>query len=92
MIRVLGITEIKLPTAKTISEYTFKQCTNLVTVDLNLIKLIFHCLNDSVPMVESITIGTESFKDCTKLDKINFPNLISLGKGCFENTGLTKVE
>jgi hypothetical protein len=75
-------TSYKAPaTLTTVGEKIFASNTNLTTLDLSAVTS------------SSLSIGVQSFKDCSSLTDITWPSTtpVTLGKAAFSNTALTSI-
>lgn len=84
------ITEVVLPkSVKTISKFSFMQCSNLQHINLDNVTSIdgetfLFCSSleyVNMPLVESI--GQFTFYECSSLAYVNLPNVKSVGKSAF---------
>ena len=86
-------------TAGSVSNYLFRDCVNLTTVNLSYVKTIGICSFTGCTSLETVTlsdelttIGVHAFSDCTSLREVVLPEgLEVIDSLAFYNTGLSQV-
>ncbi len=96
-----SLEEITLGPITKFNTSIFYGCSNLTTINCDFSKIIsieqsafYNCSNIAMTFdcPNCVSIGNNSFRNCTSLQSVNFPNLSSIGNDSFNNcTSLTTV-
>ena len=93
-----NLESVSLSSVKFLGEHAFGGCCNLINVEIsNIITEIptaafDGCGFSSFSMKQVVSIGDEAFKNCDKLENVDWANVSSIGNFAFENCGFKSLK